>query len=264
MIPTIFEIGPIPVRSFGLMIALALFAGAVRLARSFSRYGIDPALAERYVTVAGISGLLGARLWHIGENWLVYRDDLLSALIASAGFTFYGGFIVAAICVYVVARRDGTSIPKLCDALGPCLALGYAIGRLGCQLSGDGDYGMVTDGFWGMSYATGVVPTLPGELVYPTPLFESALSLVVVAILTRVERSATFLMKGFQRFGLYLVMISIERFVVEFLRVNPRYALSLSEAQWIALALIVVGAALIGVRACFSQAGQGELSTRGA
>lgn len=248
MIPNILEIGPIPVRSFGLMIALALFAGALRLARSFARYGINPALAERYVTAGGISGLVGARLWHIGENWIVYRNDLFSALTASAGFTFYGGFIVATLCIYVLARRDKTNIAKLCDALGPCLALGYVVGRLGCQLSGDGDYGMSTDGFWGMSYSTGVVPTLPGELVYPTPLFESVLSLGVLWVLTRVETSETFLVKGYQRFGLYLFLISVERFVVEFLRVNPRYALSFSEAQWIAISLSVVGLLLMALR----------------
>jgi phosphatidylglycerol:prolipoprotein diacylglycerol transferase len=249
MIPTLLEIGPIPVRSFGLMIALALFAGALRLARSFSRYGIDPMLAERYVTAGGISGLVGARLWHIGENWGVYQHDLLSALTASAGFTFYGGFIIATVCVYIMARRDGTDIAKLCDALGPCLALGYAVGRLGCQLSGDGDYGMPTTGIWGMSYSTGVVPTLPGELVYPTPLFESTISLLVLAVLSFVEKSRVILANGYQRFGLYLVLISLERFGVEFLRINPRLALSMSEAQWIALGLLVVGCGLIGVRA---------------
>lgn len=248
MIPNILELGPIPIRSFGLMIALALFAGALRLARSFSAYGINPALAERYVTAGGISGLIGARLWHIGENWGFYKDDLFSALTASAGFTFYGGFIVATICVYILARRDGTDIAKLCDALGPCLALGYAVGRLGCQLSGDGDYGMATEGFWGMSYSTGVVPTPPGELVYPTPLFESTLSLVVLWILTRVEHSRSLFVKGYQRFGLYLVLISIERFVVEFLRVNPRYAFSFSEAQWIAIALACAGVFLVALR----------------
>ena len=259
MIPNILELGPIPIRSFGLMIALALFAGALRLARSFSVYGINPALAERYVTAGGISGLLGARLWHIGENWGFYQNDLLSALTASAGFTFYGGFIVATVCVYILARRDGTDISKLCDALGPCLALGYAVGRLGCQLSGDGDYGMATDGFWGMSYSTGVVPTSPGELVYPTPLFESTLSLLVLWVLSRVEASRTLLANGYQRFGLYLVLISIERFVVEFLRVNPRYALSFSEAQWIALGLASAGLLLIAVRSRAGAPSEGTL-----
>jgi len=245
MIPTLIEFGPLPVRSFGLMVALALFAGAVRLAISFKRYGLDARLAERYVTAAGVSGLLGARLWYIGENWSEVRHDLLGAIFSSAGFTFYGGFIIGSLVVLYMARRDRTDIGKFCDSLGPCLALGYAIGRLGCQLSGDGDYGIATSGFWGMSYATGIVPTPPGVMVYPTPLFESAISLVVLWILSKVEVSPSALTGRFQRFGLYLVLISLERVCVEGFRVNPVVAWGLSEAQIIAIALITLGGALI-------------------
>jgi phosphatidylglycerol:prolipoprotein diacylglycerol transferase len=245
MIPNIIEIGPIPIRSFGLMVALALFAGAVRLGISFTRYGIDARLAERYVTAAGISGLLGARLWYLAENWSWVQRDIVGALFASAGFTFYGGFIVAAVVVYWLARRDGVSIGRFCDSLGPALALGYAIGRLGCQLSGDGDYGSTTFGFWGMSYATGVVPTMPGERVYPTPLFESAISLAILCLLSWVERGQRFLAKPLQRFGLYLVCISLERIVVEVFRINPTVLWSLSEAQVIGSVLVLIGAAFI-------------------
>ena len=245
MIPTLIEIGPLPIRSFGLMVALALFAGAVRLAYSFKRYGLDAHLAERYVTAAGISGLLGARLWFIAENWSDVKGDLLGALFASAGFTFYGGFIIAAIYVYILAKRDGTDIAKFCDSLGPCLALGYAVGRLGCQLSGDGDYGIPTSGFWGMSYSTGIVPTPPGLLVYPTPLFESTIALAMLWILSRVEASATVLTGRFQRFGLYLVLLSLERLGVEKFRGNPAVLWDMSEAQIIALVLIVIGSLLL-------------------
>lgn len=234
-------------RSFGLMVALALFAGAALLAKSLKHYGMDPRLAERYVTAAGLSGLLGARLWYIGENWSLLRHDLFGALFASAGFTFYGGFIIAAVVVYSLAKRDGTDMGKFCDALGPCLALGYAVGRLGCQLSGDGDYGSATYGFWGMSYSTGVVPTLAGERVYPTPLFESTLSLILVFILLYIERSEKTLARGFQRFGLYLVLISLERVVVEFLRINPPVLWGFSEAQVIGASLSLLGLLLIAM-----------------
>ncbi len=246
MIPTLLELGPIPVRSFGLMVALALFAGAIRLTLSFRRYGLDPRLAERYVTAAGVSGLLGARVWYIGENWSEVQHDLWGAIFSSAGFTFYGGFIIASIVVYLLAKKDGTNIGRLCDSLGPCLALGYAVGRLGCQLSGDGDYGVATSGFWGMSYSTGVVPTPPGTLVYPTPLFESTIAIGVLSILSYVEKSATLLCLPFQRFGFYLVLISIERLFVETLRGNPVVVLGMSEAQCIALGLIAFGVLLIG------------------
>ncbi len=244
MIPTLAKLGPLPIQSFGLMVALALILGGMRLAKSFRRSGIDPQLAERYVMAAGVSGLLGARLWFIGENWEHAGRDLAGALFASAGFTFYGGFIIAAITVISLARRDRIDLGRLLDSLGPCLALGYAIGRLGCQLSGDGDYGIATQGFWGMSYLQGVVPTLPGELVYPTPLFESTASLVVLWVLSRVELSSA-LPHRYQRFGLYLFLISIERVSVEFLRVNPTVLLGLSEAQIIGLLLMALGGVLL-------------------
>lgn len=225
--------------------ALALFAGGLRLSLSFARYGLEPRLAERYVTAAGITGLLGARLWFMAENWREVQYDFFGALFASAGFTFYGGFIIAALCVYVLAKRDGTNIGRLCDSLGPCLALGYAVGRLGCQLSGDGDYGVPTTGFLGMSYNSGVVPTPYGQLVYPTPLFESTIALGVLYILSRVESSATAFARSFQRFGLYLVLISIERLIVEIFRPNPVFAWGMSEAQCIAIALIALGGVML-------------------
>lgn len=247
MIPNVLELGPIPIRSFGLMVALALFVGAVRLAKSFARYDIDPRLAEKYVTAAGISGLLGARVWFIAENWSTVRHDLLGALFASAGFTFYGGFIIASIVLYIMARRDGVGVARFCDALGPALALGYAVGRLGCQLSGDGDYGSVTEGFWGMSYATGVVPTPPGVRVYPTPLFESTIALAIVYVLSWVERSKTVLVKPLQRFGLYLALISLERVSVEAFRINPEVLAGLSEAQVIGSMLLCIGLCFMAV-----------------
>jgi len=245
MIPNVLELGPLPIRSFGLMVALALFAGSLRLAASFARYGIDRRLAEKYVTAAGISGLLGARLWYIAENCSYVQQDLFAALFASAGFTFYGGFIIASIVLYVMAKRDGVGVARFCDALGPALALGYAIGRLGCQLSGDGDYGSATEGFWGMSYSTGVVPTPAGVRVYPTPLFESVISLVILFVLSRVEQSRTVLTKPLQRFGLYLALISLERVFVEVFRINPEVLAGLSEAQVIGAVLLCLGVLFI-------------------
>lgn len=247
MIPTLLEIGPLPIRSFGLMVALALIVGSIRLAKSFVVYGVRPELAERYVMVAGVSGIIGARLWYMVEDWQRTKYDFFGTLTSSAGFTFYGGFIVAAVAVIIAARRDGTPLTKLLDALGPCLAVGYAIGRLGCQLSGDGDYGVTTNSWWGMSYSTGVVPTLPGELVYPTPLFESSLAVLVLLAVVYVERSSYILRQPMQRFGVYLFFISIERFIVEFLRVNERVLGPLSEAQVISSAFILIGAVLIAL-----------------
>lgn len=242
MIPEILSIGPIPINSFGLMVALALLAGIYRLAISFQRHGINPDLSERYVLTAGFVGLLGARIWHIVENYSDLKDDLLGAILSSAGFTFYGGFLVACVVLFFMSRRDKLPLAPFLDSMGPALALGYAIGRLGCQLSGDGDYGMATTSLWGMSYSTGVVPTPPGILAYPTPLFESTLSLLVLALLSHLERRPS---RPFRKFGAYLALISIERFLVEFLRINPRLLFGFSEAQLLAVGIFLVGLLLL-------------------
>lgn len=247
MIPTILHLGPIPINSFGLMVALALLVGIERLAISFRRGGLPEQLAERYVLWSGFLGLVGARLWFIGDHWSEVRGQLVEALLASAGFVFYGGFITAWIVVLVLLRRDGIAPRRFFDAMGPALALGYAVGRLGCQLSGDGDYGSPTTSFWGMSYSSGVIPTPPGVLVYPTPLFESAIAIAIAIILGRVEISRSSVwQKPYARMGLCLLLLSIERFFIEFLRINPRVAGGvLSEAQVIALVLTAIGGVLL-------------------
>ncbi len=246
MIPEIFSLGPIPVNSFGLMVALAIFSASILLAKSFQVNGLNPNLAEKYVLTGGIGGLIGARLWYVFvDNYDDLKNDLFSALISSAGFTFYGGFIISALLLFVLIIIDKIRISSFVDALGPALALGYAIGRLGCQLSGDGDYGIETTNIFGMSFSTGVIPTAPGVLVYPTPLYESTICILIVFLLLYVERLVKWQMAPGARFGLYLSLIAMERFVVEFIRINPEVVGTLSQAQVISLAIFSFGLVLI-------------------
>jgi phosphatidylglycerol:prolipoprotein diacylglycerol transferase len=143
-----------------------------------------------------------------------------------------------------MAKRDRIPIGLMADSFGPSLALGYAIGRLGCQLSGDGDYGITTQSLWGMSYATGVIPTLPGELALPTPLYESAVCMGILYILLKLEVHPSW-QAPFRRFGAYLVLIAAERFMVEFWRINPKVLGVFSEAQVIAVLLALLGVYLV-------------------
>ena len=247
MIPELFHIPfleSIKINSFGLMVALALLAAIQLMSRSFERNGIKPELADKYVLGAGFSGLLGARLWYILEHFEYLKQDLLGALLSTAGFTFYGGFIVAALVVIFMSKRDRIPIGAMADSFGPSLALGYAIGRLGCQLSGDGDYGVSTESLWGMSYATGVIPTPPGELALPTPLYESAACMAILYVLLKLETRSNWQLP-YRRFGAYLTLIAIERFGVEFWRINPKVLWGLSEAQVIALILALLGLGLM-------------------
>ncbi|RMD85878.1 MAG: prolipoprotein diacylglyceryl transferase [Candidatus Dadabacteria bacterium] len=244
MIPELIKIGPIPIHSFGLMIALALFAGILRLQKSFQVNGINPAYADSIVFVTIFAGLIGARLWYIGENLRSLEGRYLEAIFSGSGFTFYGGFIVGFATILIMGRRYKLKLSSLLDSAGPTLALCYAIGRLGCQLSGDGDYGIATDSIWGMSYSTGVVPTPPGVLAYPTPLYESVASLLIMFILLKIETLPGF-RRPFLRIGICVNLFSIERFLVEFIRINDRIAWGLSEAQIISIALFAISLCVI-------------------
>lgn len=246
MIPEIFSLGPIPVNSFGLMVALAIFSASILLAKSFQVNGLNSNLAEKYVLTGGIGGLVGARLWYVFvDNYSELKNDLFSALISSAGFTFYGGFIISGILLLILIILDKIKVSSFVDATGPALALGYAIGRLGCQLSGDGDYGIETTSILGMSFSTGVIPTAPGVLVYPTPLYESTICILILFLLLHVERLTSWQLAPGARFGLYLSLVALERFFVEFIRINPEVVGTLSQAQVISLFIFSFGIFLI-------------------
>ena len=246
MIPRLFEIGSLPINSFGLCIALAAWAGIACLSRSFLREGINPKLGEKYVLWGILSGLIGARIWYLINNWDVFLKDPIGEMFAGAGFIFYGGFFTATALLLTLRRFDKIPLATFLDSLGPTLALGYAIGRVGCQLAGDGDYGVATSSVLGMAYPQGVVPTPPGILAYPTPLYESIMALSIAAILLQIESSGKWKHAPFARFGLYLFLISIERFIIEFFRRNPHlFGTILSQAQYFAAFLSCVGLIMI-------------------
>ncbi len=132
---------------------------------------------------------------------------------------------------------------QLFDTAAVPLAIGYAIGRVGCQLSGDGDYGIHSDLPWAMSYPDGTVPTT--DTVHPTPVYETlAMGLVAVVLWRLRDRFAPGVL-----FGLYLVAAGLERFLVEFVRRNEEVVAGLTQPQLISLALMALGAAILAVRA---------------
>lgn len=244
MIPQVLHIGTIPLNSFGLMFALAFIVASLMLTKTFQKRGLSAELAESLIFAAALSGLAGARLWYMVLNRDQIEGPFWSNIVAGAGFTFYGGFVVAALVVMVYAIVKKIEVLWLADSLAPTLALAYAVGRVGCQLSGDGDYGVETNSWFGMSYQTGVIPTPPGINVLPTPILESVIAVAVAILLVRLSESTNWSSSG-KIFGLYLLLMSIERFVVEFFRIEPKYAFGLSEAQFISVILSVLGVSII-------------------
>lgn len=244
MIPVLFNIGPLSINSFGLMMVCAFLAGWRCLYICLKEQGEDPLLAERMVLWAAVAGIIGARLNFLIEYPREVAADPLGMIFGGAGFVFYGGFLGGLLGAIWLLRRAGKPFFRYADIASPTLAIGYAIGRIGCHLSGDGDYGIPTNLPWAVSYRLGVVPTPPGVLVHPTPIYETIVAFVITALLLHLLRKRTFSHPG-QLFGLYLILTAVSRFLVEFIRIEPIIAFDLTQAQLAAIVLVVVGLVLV-------------------
>src|SRR6187200_2736457 len=193
------------------------------------------------VFAALVGGIVGARLWWVAENWSSAKDDLIGSLFSGAGLVWYGGAIGGAIAVLLWAWRRNWLTLQLLDVASVPLAVGYAVGRIGCQLAGDGDYGKAWNGPWAMAYPKGTVPTT--EQVHPTPVYETLTMLLVTWFLWRMRHRVP---PG-ALFALWLLLAGLERFLVEFLRRNERVAAGLTVAQFISLAMVAGGAVWLAV-----------------
>jgi phosphatidylglycerol:prolipoprotein diacylglycerol transferase len=243
MRPELFHIGDFTLYSFGLMAALALIVpGLVVVLPLLRRRGVTPDFAFELIFAGGIGGFLGARLYFMAEHWSTVSDDLWGSLTSGYGFTWYGGLIGGFIGVVVWCLIRRVPLGIVANTMGPAVALGYTIGRIGCQLAGDGDYGTPSDLPWAMGYPRGTVPTPPGVTVHPTPVYEIIMMAPIIWILWRLagrDRS------GWWTFGWMLVLTGVERFIVEFLRRNQEIALGLTQPQWVAIVSMAIGTALV-------------------
>ncbi len=222
-------------KTFGIFFALNFVAWGVMAARRFRELGRSEDLAYELVFAALGGGLIGAKLY-----WAVDNGELsLSGLLSGSGLTWYGGLIGGAIVVIAWAKWRGVFTPYLLDIAGIGLALGYAVGRVGCQISGDGDYGEPSDLPWAMAYPDGVVPTT--DEVHPTPIYEAGSMGLVAWMLWRLRDA----LRPGAVFALYLVLAGVERFLVEFVRRNEAVAAGLTQAQFISIAMVVGGAAAL-------------------
>lgn len=247
MYPILFQFGPITVYSFGAMMALAALSAGWIVSIELKRQGYNSELASTLVFAAAIGGLIGARILFIAEEWQGFLAEPLRYIFTGAGFTWYGGFFGGAAAGLWVARKN--KIPSLIglDIAAPALALAYGVGRIGCHVAGDGDWGTVTDVPWGVAYTNAIVgwadpntgiPYPPGVRVHPTSIYEFLQGVIVFGVLWALRK------KGFApgtMAWLYLMLAGSMRFVVEFWRINPAVGFGLSEAQWFGLVLTGVG-----------------------
>lgn len=231
------SLGPVTLQTFGLMFAMAFVAAGAIIHRRLGELGKPQDWAYEMAFAALIGGLIGARLYFFIDNYADVKDDIFGNLFSGSGLTWYGGALGGAIGVVLWAWWRKFLNLTLLDLAAPALAAGYAVGRIGCQLSGDGDYGKPHDGFLAMGYPDGTVPTPPGVTVWPTPVFETIIMFAVAAVLWKLrERFRLGIL-----FALYLILAGTERFFIEFLRTNVDVALGLTAAQLESLAMVIAG-----------------------
>src|SRR5438876_498253 len=257
MIPFL-HLGPLTIPTFGLMVATGLLAAAYLLQADFDRRR-EQFLRRGYlkgsgqpghhdegfliIGIAGLAGLVGARLYHVLESPRELVADP-SLLISRFGFAWFGGFLGGFVALLFLARRFGIPTLEFMDLCSPAAAVGYAIGRIGCLLSGDGDYGAPTSLPWGMSFPNGVVPTT--ERVHPTPVYEFLIWMAIAAFLWRMGTQALRGPKaGGEIFCNYLILTGVARFLIEFIRINPKSFFGLSNAQAASLLSILFGTLLL-------------------
>jgi phosphatidylglycerol:prolipoprotein diacylglycerol transferase len=258
MFPTLVKIGNFEITTFGLMMMLAFVGAGLVLARQFRRYGIDEEVASSMVLYGAVGGILGAKIYYaiLMGSW--------SDLFSRAGLVWYGGLIGGFLACSWLIRRNRIDYLTAADAAAPALSIGYALGRVGCFLVGD-DYGRPTDAWYGVAFPKGAPPSTAGMLrsefgvdidpsipdyqvlaVHPTQLYEVGASLIMFAVLMSLNRRPHRRGLGW---GLFLIMLGIERFLVEMVRAkDDRFLGPFTVAQLISVLLVIAGAYFVARR----------------
>jgi phosphatidylglycerol:prolipoprotein diacylglycerol transferase len=233
------HIGHYSIGTFGILLWLAAVSACWMLAKNFQRHGVE-ADAINVTAVTTIAGIVGAKLWHVLEMPHLLMQIPLQLLLDRAGFAWFGGLLAAIATLMWMGRRAGVGAMGMLDLAAPAAAVGYGVGRLGCFTSGDGDYGIPTSLPWGVSFPNGLVPTT--QRVHPTPIYEFIVAMLIAWFLWRRGRTEQPL--G-ELTGEYLVLSGIARFLVEFIRINPRIYWGMSNAQIASIASVIAGVLLI-------------------
>ncbi len=237
MRPEIHVLG-LSLKTFGIVFACGFIAAGAILVRRLRELGKPPDWSYEMAFAALVGGLVGSRVYYVIQNYDKVKHDLLGSLFSGSGLVWYGGVIGGAIAVLAWARWRGILNLVLLDIASVPLAMGYAIGRIGCQLSGDGDYGKVSSLPTAMGYPHGTVPTPPGVTVLPTPIYET-LAVGIVAWWLWRKRDA---FRPGALFAFYLLLSGLERLLIEFIRRNHRVALGMTVPQFESIGLMVAGA----------------------
>ena len=289
---------PIPLYSFGLMVATAILTATwmarIELDRLYARGLVPPVRAEikdakgrtktasvspsvhiwTLMGIVAVAGIVGSKLAYIVDHWEEFAQAPVQTLLSGSGLAFYGGLILATVLGAWYAHRKGIVVPRLADAAAPGILVAYGIGRMGCYLAGDGDWGLcssladkpawIPGWLWSETFPrafvynaqiqdpvtfNAVVRDVPCTLpegavtgVYPTMLYETVIACALGGLLWLARKHPY---KAGWLFSVFLILQGLERFFIEFLRTNREWLFGLSQSQWISIVLITLG--VIGV-----------------
>lgn len=249
MLPRLFHIGSFGIPTYGVLVALGVLLGLWISVRNSEKQGIKAENAWDFGIAVVLAGIIGSKILYILVDWRAYAEhprEIFSLSTLQAGGVFSGGLIGAFLVAWWFVRKHHMPALATCDAFSPGLAMGHAIGRLGCFAAGC-CYGKPTTHFWGVTFTNPLAAQYVGTplniALEPTQLFESGAELIIFAILTWM-----FARKKFdgQVFGAYLFLYGIARFLIEFLRDDPGrggpyFGGLLSGTQLIAIGLVLTG-----------------------
>jgi phosphatidylglycerol:prolipoprotein diacylglycerol transferase len=263
MYPDLFSIGPFTIHSFGLMLGIGFIIASFVLTKELRRKGLDPNMGSTITLFAVIFGVIGSKMLFLIESWNDFIRAPISMTFSPGGLTWYGGFLLATFAIMLYVRTKKIPFLKICDSAAPALMIGYGIARIGCHLAGDGDYGTPTNLPWAAVYSKGTYPpsaafrefpdivkqygvhgVVPDTIpVHPTPIYEFLMAVALFAVLWSMRKRIT---QDGVLFMWYLIFAGSARFLVEFLRLNPRLLIGLSEAQLISI--VIIGIGIFGMR----------------
>jgi phosphatidylglycerol---prolipoprotein diacylglyceryl transferase len=238
MFPILFQYKFITIGGYGIMLGLGFYLSFLLLEREFKLKNIDPELAYKILLAAIPGGIVGSKIFHILEHLDEFAVDPWGMLFTGSGLSAYGGYIFSFVLAIFVVKKSKTTLLNVFDTASPSMALGYCFGRFGCHVAGDGCFGTETAGLLGTPYPNGIVPST--MTVFPTPLFEVFFSFIVVGILLNMRKKE--LVEG-RMFSAFLILSGLPRFLVEFIRRNPKIAFGLSQAQLIGIIFMLCGIA---------------------
>jgi phosphatidylglycerol---prolipoprotein diacylglyceryl transferase len=283
MRPILIEIGPLTLYSYGLMMALGFMAAYVVLQKEHQRLKFNVNNAGTLIIIGLVCGIIGAKLLYITTDWDRFVQDPVGMIFSPAGLVWYGGFAGGLLGMFYYVRKKRLPVLRYLDMIGLGGMIGYAVGRLGCHVAGDGDYGVPTNLPWGTIYANGTVKPAhaardyfmrnPEEAsrwnfqelsarvvdsdrfgvitefdttvaMHPTPVYEFLMGVVIFFILWKLRLK---LQIPGMLFGVYLMLMAVQRFGIEFLRLNPVAAFGLSQAQLFSVGIFIVGMVVVFV-----------------